>query len=177
MTTVLDPIVELDQLLANVGAEPVLVRKRVAASTLYDADYHMAMIACAFALHAPRGASGPRQILRAWLKLLQFVASRPRLAPHLKRWATTRGRQADLETWRRMPRGYVGDQTHDAVVDLLVANHALAKNREHVQAGTAIATLDTVFQEIVEAGLFITERAVIEDLKGVPVSRAMLGGG
>lgn len=177
MTNGTDPIVELDQLLQNVGATPVLMRQRVAASTLYDADYHMAMVACAFAIHAPPIAFGHRQMLRGWLKLLQFVASRPRLAPHLRRWATTRGRQADLETWRRMPRGYVGDQTHDSVVDLLVANRALVKNGEFVLAGTSVATLDAVFQEIIEAKLFVTAREVMENLRDVPVSRAMLGGG
>lgn len=76
-----------------------------------------------------------------------------------------------------MPRGYVGDQTHDSVVDLLVANRALVKNGEFVLAGTSVATLDAVFQEIIEAKLFVTAREVMENLRDVPVSRAMLGGG
>ena len=99
-----DPVRELAALLARVDARPVLVKERIAASTLYDADYHLALVACAFTTHAKPDASGRDQMLASWLKLLQFVAVRPRLLPDLRLWAETR-RNADLETWRKMPRG------------------------------------------------------------------------
>jgi hypothetical protein len=176
VTDASDPIADLDRLLHDAGAKPMLVRERMAPSTLYDADYHMAIVACAFSIYAPTTTEGPREMLRAWLKLLQFVAARPRLAPNVKRWAGSR-RQADLETWRKMPRGYVGDQTHDAVVDLLVANKALVNDGDSIHEGAAIGIIDSLFCDLVAADLFATERDVISELMEVRVSKAMLGGG
>jgi hypothetical protein len=76
-----------------------------------------------------------------------------------------------------MPRGYVGDTTHDAILDLLVANHALVKDGDSVREGTAVNMLDMYFSELVEKNLFSTERAVISNLLDVRVSKTMLGGG
>jgi len=169
-----DPVAELEEALRRVDAVAKLVRGRMAPSTLYDADYHLAMIACAFSMHA-NSDNGVRKILRGWLKLLQFVAARPRLLPDLLRWAGTRS-SPDLETWRRMPRGYVGDQTHDAVVDLLIAHHALVEHTEYIMAGPAVQALDQLHERIRSENLFVTEREVMDELKSVRMTRTMLGG-
>lgn len=170
-----DPIAELDALLAEAGAEPKFVRQRITRSYLYDAEYHMAMIACAFSICATIGDLGRPELLRPWLKLLQFVAARPRLAPDLIRWASTR-RQQDFETWSKMPRGYIGDRTHDAVVDLLVANGTLSERGDYLVYGAHGSTLERIFQVVFDADLFQKEREIMHKADSLRVSKAMLGG-
>lgn len=170
-----DPIAELDAVLLKVGAKPEFVRNRVSRSYLYDADYHVAMVACAFSLCATVGELKKLELLRAWLKLLQFVAARPRLAPDLVRWARSR-RQQDFETWSKMPRGYVGDQTHDAVVDLLVANGALVEHGDHIVLGPNAPLLETTYKKVIDAELFAREREVMVAVRDLRVNKAMLGG-
>jgi hypothetical protein len=174
MSTIATVITQLDGLLVEVGARPRLQGERIARSTLYDPDYHVAMVACAFNICAEQVGSS-RRILRGWLKLLQFVATRPRLAHDLLGWASTR-RQATLETWRRMPRGYIGDQTHDAVLDLLVARSALAESGDWLLDGSNSTLLDGTYHGICEAKLFATERNVMNQARELRVSKAMLGG-
>lgn len=175
MADVDDPIAALDALLVKVGAVPEFVRTRVSRSHLYDVDYQVAMIACAFGLCASVGELKKRELLRAWLKLLQFVAARPRLAPDMIRWANSR-RQQDFETWSKMPRGYVGDQTHDAVVDMLVANGTLVEHADHLLLGPQASFLEAVFRSVCDAGLFAAERDVMLQVRDLPVSKTMLGG-
>lgn len=167
-------ISQLDGLLIEAGARPRLQGERIVRSTLYDPDCHVAMVACAFGICA-EGSAPNRRILRAWLKLLQFVAARPRLASDLIRWASTR-RQADLETWRKMPRGYIGDQTHDSVVDMLVASGTIQEDGDWLHAGLNVSALESIYGGICEAKLFATERSVMEQARDLPVSKVMLGG-
>ena len=175
MTGSEDPIGALEALLTKIGAAPEFVRKRVARSYLYDVDYHVAMIACAFALRSAVGEVHKRPLLRGWLKLLQFVAARPRLAPDLVRWANSR-RQQDFETWSKMPRGYVGDQTHEAVVDMLVANGTLVEHGDHLLLGPHASLLERVFESVCAENLFATEREVMERVRDLRVNTTMLEG-
>src|SRR5208283_1887223 len=115
-----DPVRELKALLAQIKATPVAAKREVAASILYDSDYHFALVACAFAMHAKPDSKGRKQILAPWLKLLQFVAARPRLLADVRDWAGGR-LSPDLETWSKMPRGFILDRTHDGIIDFLVA--------------------------------------------------------
>src|SRR5262249_54554305 len=131
MPDAFDAVGQLEALLAQVGAKAILVRERIAPSTLYDSDYHVVMVACAFVMHAKRTGNGKRRILAPWLKLLQFVAARPRLAPDVLAWARTR-RDPTLDTWRMMPRGYIGDRTHDAMLEFLVATSVLDRELDEV---------------------------------------------
>lgn len=176
MTEPIDLVGELAALLVQVGAKPVLMRERMAPSTLYDGDYHWAMIACAFVTHAKRSADGRRRILAPWLKLLQFVAARPRLAPDLRTWAETR-RGPSLDTWRMMPRGYIGDRTHDAAIDFLVAAGMLEREKDEVLDGPRVAVLELFASRVEAAGLFAAERQVMVELQDVRANRTMLGGG
>ena len=170
-----DPVRELAALLARVDARPMLVKERIAASTLYDADYHLALVACAFMTHAKPDASGRDQMLAPWLKLLQFVAVRPRLLPDLRLWAETR-RNADLETWRKMPRGYVGDRIHDAIIDFLVAGDVLEREKDRLVGGRHVDMLRRLYERVTAADLFATERRVLDDLLTVRPNKTMLGG-
>jgi hypothetical protein len=170
-----DPVKELAALLARIDARPVLVRERMAASTLYDADYHLAVVACAFTTHAKPDASGRNQILASWLKLLQFVAARPRLVPDLQVWAQTR-RKADLETWRKMPRGYVGDLMHDGIIEFLIAAGVLERDKDRLVGGTRVEMLEHLYEQLEAANLFATERRVLDELLTIRPYKTMLGG-
>ncbi|HEY6421355.1 MAG TPA: hypothetical protein VIX59_20340 [Candidatus Binataceae bacterium] len=176
MSELVDPVHELAVLLAEVGARPRLEPQRIAPSTLYDTHYHLAVVACAFGDDAKPGQDGRRRILAPWLKLLQFVAARPQLAPDLRAWAGTR-RNADLDTWRRMPRGYVGDRTHDGIVEFLVAAGILDRDKPNqLVAGRLVGLLDALYDRIKATNLFTNERRVLEELRVVHASRTMLEG-
>jgi hypothetical protein len=75
-----------------------------------------------------------------------------------------------------MPRGYVGDQTHDAVVDMLVANGSLVEHGDHLLLGPHAAFLETVFNDVRAADLFETEREIMLKVRYLPVNKTMLGG-
>jgi hypothetical protein len=170
-----DPVRELAALLARFDARPVAVRQGIAASTLYDTDYHLAIVACAFAIHAKPDTSGRKQMLGFWLKLLQFVAARPRLVPDLRMWAETR-RNADLETWRKMPRGYVGDRIHDSIIEFLVAGNVLERDKDKLVGGARIEVLERLYERVKSANLFAKECLVLDELLAVRPNRTMLSG-
>jgi hypothetical protein len=75
-----DPVKILGSILRGIGATVTVDTSRLSRSTLYDFDYHSAVIACVFAEHAIIDVEGRKSVLAAWLKLMQFVAVRPRLA-------------------------------------------------------------------------------------------------
>jgi hypothetical protein len=170
-----DAIRQLAVLLAEVGARPTFAPERIAPSTLYDTDYHFAVVACAFSIFAKADRDGRRRMLAPWLKLLQFVAARPRLASDLRAWASTR-LNADLDTWRRMPRGYVGDRTHDAIIEFLVASGVLERDKDLLRGGPRVGELDRVYEQVKAADLFANERQVLEELLDVRANKTMLEG-
>lgn len=167
-----DFVRELGQLLVNVGAHATVTPARLAPSTLHDMTYHLAMVACAIQTHA---AGDPVRILAPWLKLIQFVAARPSLVPKLKSYQTAR-RERDRDNWSLMPRGYLGDETHDSVVELLVAASVLKRDDDYLVESESFNYLTSLASGIAKADLFSRERAIIEELNGLRPSRSMLGG-
>lgn len=167
-----DPVAALGAALQLANATAKLNRKRIVRSTLHDANYHVAIIASAMRLHAEGDC---KRVLSAWLKLLQFVAARPSLLPRLQEYASSR-RQHDLDKWALMPRGYMGDQTHDGVVDYLVAARMLREDGDYLEAGPRYATLEAVGADIERAQMFSGERRILDALRSIKPNKIMLGG-
>lgn len=168
-----DPIVALGRALAQAGAKLTIDQSRITRSTLHDANYHVAMIACAMNMYGDSGAR--HRVLAGWVKLLQFVAARPSLVENLKEYVNTR-LKGDLEKWALMPRGYLGDQTHDGVVDFLVAADILAKNGDYLEGGMRFSELQLIAKKIEALGMFEAERGILNDLRKIKPSKVILGG-
>ena len=67
MASIASAIAQLDSLLLEAGAKPRLQADRIVRSTLYDPDYHVAMVACGLNICADSDGAH-RSILRAWLR-------------------------------------------------------------------------------------------------------------
>jgi hypothetical protein len=114
-------------------------------------------------------------VISQWLKLLQFIAVRPALLPNFQRWAKAR-RRPDLDTWQRMPRGYLGDRTHDRTIELLVAGSVLYRTLDELVSGERFHVLDSLYRSIVDRDLLAPERAVLSELARTPANRTLLRG-
>lgn len=170
-----DPVQELAAMLQEVGASPRVRPERLARSTLYDLDYHVAVIACVF-LTVAGDETAMRPCIQAhWLKVLQFIAVRPSLLPDFLIWAGTR-RHQDLDTWQRMPRGYLGDTTHDRTVELLVAGGLLAREGEALVAGSRFADLRRIYNDLVSGNLLCSERNALLELSLTRPNKTLLKG-
>lgn len=167
-----DPVAALGEALVQTKATPRLNRARIVRSTLHDANYHVAMIACATKIHAE---GEPRRVLAAWLKLLQFVAARPSLVENLLEYSRSR-KSGDLQKWALMPRGYMGDQTHDAVVDFLVAAAIVRRDGDFIEAGPRYSVLEELATQIEAGKMFASERELLGRLREVKPTKVMLGG-
>jgi hypothetical protein len=165
----------LVELLRDAEAKPRVTPSRVVRSTLYDLDYHVAVISCVFFEATPEVSRNNRTVVAHWLKILQFVAARPMLAPDFVQWAQTR-RRFDLETWRKMPRGFIGDTTHDQTIELLIAAQILLRRGEMISSGERFSTLQSLHGQIVLKDLFLVEREILRTLSGIPVNRTLLSG-
>jgi hypothetical protein len=95
--------------------------------------------------------------------------------PDLRAWAETR-RDADLDTWRKMPRGYLGDRTHDGVIQFLVAADVLHRDRDAIASGTQISMLDNLYDRIKADTLLLEEQRVLTDLLTVHPNKTMMAG-
>jgi hypothetical protein len=84
-----DPVRELTELLREVGASPRVRPERIARSTLYDLDYHVALVACVIFITAGDSAATPHRVVAQWMKILQFIAVRPSLLKNFQIWAGT----------------------------------------------------------------------------------------
>lgn len=170
-----DPVRELAALLREVGASARVRPERIARSTLYDLDYHVALISCVFMIVAGHGTASAPRVVAHWLKILQFVAVRPSLLPGFQIWATTR-RHQELDTWQKMPRGYLGDSTHDRTVELLIAGGVLVREEDALVAGNRFADLERIYSELVGSDLLRSERETLKVLASVPVNKTLLKG-
>ena len=169
-----DVLQELVAVLREVGANPWVKPERIARSTLYDLDYHVALIACVFCV-SNIDEHPPQRYLAHWLKILQFVSVRPGLLSDFLVWANTRRRQ-DLDTWQRMPRGYLGDTTHDRTVELLIAGGVLKRDGEEIVAGDRFDDLKQIFEDLVARDLLRSEREVLLKLSKTKVNKTLLRG-
>jgi len=165
----------LAALLREVGAAPRISRAPVVRSTLYDLDYHVAIVASVFALNGQERTDGTRSMVPHWLKLLQFVAVRPTLLPRFQAWATTR-RQSRVGRLHEMPRGFLGDVTHDRTVEFLVASSVLYRGPDALFGGERFDVLELVWREILERNLLAREREVLRAMAAIPVNKTLLGG-
>ena len=170
-----DPIQELAAVLREAGASARVRPERIARSTLYDLDYHVALIACVFFITAGDEAARFHRVVAHWLKVLQFIAVRPSLLPDFQIWAGTR-RHQDLDTWQRMPRGYLGDSTHDRTLELLVAGGVLARDDDALVAGSRFADLQRIYDDLVTRNLLRSERAALLKLSQTRVNKTLLKG-
>jgi hypothetical protein len=78
--------------------------------------------------------------------------------------------------WHRIPRGFIGDETHDSAVDFLVAREILDRRQDNVFGGTQVQLLADIYARICRDNLFKTEREVIVSLKSIRVNKTMLRG-
>jgi hypothetical protein len=166
---------QLADLLREAGAKPRVSPDRVVRSTLYDLDYHIALIACVFFIVSEQRTDGTRSVVAHWLKILQFIAVRPALLPDFLRWARTR-RRPDLDTWQLMPRGYLGDRTHDRTVEFLVATNVLHRTADSLIGGEAFAGLHALYHDVMAKGLLRSEREALQTMSSLPVNKTLLGG-
>lgn len=166
---------QLAELLRETGAKPRVSPDRVVRSTLYDLDYHVALIACVFFIASEPRTDGTRSVVAHWLKILQFIAVRPGLLQDFLRWSRAR-RRPDLDTWQRMPRGYLGDRTHDRTVELLVATKVLHRTADSLIGGEGFARLETLYLDIVAKDLLRSEREALHTMSRLTVNRTLLSG-
>lgn len=170
-----DPMRELAAVLREVGASPRVRTNRIARSTLYDLDYHIALIACAFVITAGDKAARSHRVIAHWLKVLQFVAVRPTILPDFKVWAGTWQRRG-LDIWQKMPRGYLGDTTHDHTVEFLIVGGVLARDGDALIAGNNFGRLQHVYDDLVARNLLLTEREALRELSDIHVNKTLLKG-
>ncbi|KAA6461880.1 hypothetical protein DYQ86_09530 [Acidobacteria bacterium AB60] len=178
MSSNLHPIEELAALLKESTAKPLIVPARLAPSALYDVEYRTAVIALVFARFARTIApSTLRKISAAKLKLMQFVALRPWLLPAIREWSTV-GPHEGLAFAHsiRIRRGFLSDTAHDDVVNYLTACRILARQDTQIVEGKHADVLVAIAKSVVEANLFSSELAVINELDGITISNQMLEG-
>lgn len=170
-----DPVRELAAMLREAGASARVRPERIARSTLYDLDYHVALIGCVFFIAGVDETPSSYRVVAHWLKLLQFVAVRPSLLSDFQIWAGRR-RHQDLDTWQRMPRGYLGDSTHDRTVDLLVAGGVLVRKEDALVGGSRFADLRRIYDDLVARDLLRSERATLIELARARMNKTLLKG-
>lgn len=165
----------LAALLRDTGAKPRVNPDRIVRSTLYDLDYHVALVACVFYMNSAKRTDNTLSVVAHWLKLLQFIAVRPALLPAFLRWAKAR-RRPDLDTWQKMPRGYLGDRTHDSTIELLVAGKFLHRTADTLTSGERFHVLHALYGDIVARDLFRSERDTLRQLALIPVNKTLMRG-
>jgi hypothetical protein len=165
----------LSALLQSGQAQPRVRTERLVPSAIYDLDYRIFVIAAAFELHAKETPPTKRRIHATKLKLLQFIAIRPRLISVIRSWSAAGDDETSFAA-HDLRRGFLGDQMYDAVVALLVARGALEWMGTHLAAGSNAALLANIYAAAVNADLFVVERRTLEELAQVRVTVRMLEG-
>jgi hypothetical protein len=145
-------------------------------SAIYDLDYRVFVIAAAFELHAKPAPPVARRIHATKLKLLQFIAIRPRLVSVIKAWSLAKDDEERSFSAQDLRRGFLGDRMFESVIAFLVARGALEWMGTHLAAGANSELLSNIYMAAVNVGLFETERRALEELAGVKVTVRMLEG-
>ena len=171
------PFQTLADLLGGSSAKPVIESARFAPSTIYDLEYRIVVVACAFDLHSKTISEAVRRIQGIRLKLMQFIAVRPWLLPVVRDWAASRKEpQLHLLASRSLRRGFLGDEMHDKVIDYLVAHDALRRDNAFLVANSSSTFLSRLTVSVNKANLFVEERRVLQDLVKLRITNSMLEG-
>jgi hypothetical protein len=121
-----------------------------------------------------KGDAGSRQVIANWLKLAQFTAMRPALLSHFLEWLEER-KQPTLAS-QRWRRGFVGDRTHDSVIDFLCAEGAVRRAGDMLISGPRYSMLSDIDETVRALDVFRDERFVLEKFAGFRPIKAMLSG-
>lgn len=165
---------QLGDLLAAANAQLSIAPKVPTRSTIYDLDYRVSIIACAMQALSTKGDSGSRQVIANWLKLAQFTAMRPALLSHFLEWLDER-KQSTLAS-QRWRRGFVGDRTHDSVIDFPCAEGAVRRADDMLISGPRYSMLSDIDEMVRGRDVFRDERFVLEKFAGLRPIKAMLSG-
>jgi hypothetical protein len=169
-------IATLSALLEESHAQPKLRIERLAPSAIYDLDYRVFVAAAAFERHAKAAPPIARRIHATKLKLLQFIAIRPRLLPIIQEWSKAKHEEELSFTTQDLRRGFLGDQMFDSVIAFLVARGALEWMGTHLVEGKNATLLSTISAAATESDLFEIERQTIEELAAIKITVRMLEG-
>jgi hypothetical protein len=169
-------IATLSALLEESHAKPKMRIERLAPSAIYDLDYRVFVVAAAFERHAKAAPPIGRRIHATRLKLLQFIAIRPRLLPVIQTWSTAKPDEELSFTTQDLRRGFLGDQMFDSVVAFLVARGALEWMDTQLVEGKNAVLLRVIHTAAIDNGLFELERQTIEALGGIKITVRMLEG-
>jgi hypothetical protein len=169
-------IATLSALLEESHAKPKMRIERLAPSAIYDLDYRVFVVAAAFERHAKAAPPIGRRIHATRLKLLQFIAIRPRLLPVIQTWSTAKPDEELTFTTQDLRRGFLGDQMFDSVVAFLVARGALEWMDTQLVEGKNAVLLRVIHTAAIDNGLFELERQTIEALGGIKITVRMLEG-
>ena len=169
-------IATLSALLEESNAKPKMRIERLAPSAIYDLDYRAFVVAAAFERHAKAAPPIARRIHATKLKLLQFIAIRPRLLPVIKEWSMAKQAEELTFTTQDLRRGFLGDQMFDSVVAFLAARGALEWTGAHLLEGKNAVLLSAIHMAAIESGIFDLERQTIEALSDIKITVRMLEG-
>jgi hypothetical protein len=169
-------IATLSALLEESNAKPNVRIERLAPSAIYDLDYRVFVVAAAFERHAKPAPPIARRIHATKLKLLQFIAIRPRLLPIIREWSKAKRDEELSFTTQDLRRGFLGDQMFDSVVAFLVARGALESMGTHLVEGKNAILLSAIYTAAIDTGLFKVERQTIEELTEIKITVRMLEG-
>ena len=171
-----DPIPALAELLRASKLPLAVFRDRFARSAFYDPHYRIMVIAAALSIVGKSDVSGTRSIQESRLKLLQFIGSRPWLLTMVQEWSRTRrsGRFSVFSP-QRLRRGFLGDTTHDQVVNLLLAHGGLLRAGGKL-ISPATGPLDGLYVMAVNSELFVAERDTLAQLSRIKITNKMLEG-
>lgn len=171
-----NPLESLADLLTKAGLAPVVAKDGIVPSTVYDLQYRIAIIACAFMIS--EHSLGPSRRLRAGeLKLVQFVAVRPWLIEVLRSWSGAQKKtQQELFPVERLRRGFLSDTMHDDTMQMLVALRVIRRVDNHVLRGERFDFMQNIYQRVSDDGLFRRERETLQMLSDISITERMLEG-
>ncbi|WP_147452047.1 hypothetical protein [Corallococcus sp. CA041A] len=174
------PLDELSELLLTSNLRPQLIPSRISRPFFYDATYNFSIISCVIMnLGSPQKQDRQTwQINNSILKFCHFLAVRPVLLKDFRIWHEHNSQKSnlELETWPRLPRGFLTDDTQAAAATFLVTTGALQRTGKYT---TLKATSDNkllhLLKTVEEQQLFQNERRTILQLKEMKITQTMLG--
>ena len=158
-------------------ARPVIRPQRLAPATIYDLDYRMAVIALTIWKLGTETDEGDLKIDSARLKLFQFVAQRPTMLPAMGEWAKSKHASGLLrDSSQRLRRGYLGDSTHDQVIEYMIACKSLRAEGRNFIAKKSDKYIGGIVAEAESQEMFVTERLALQELGALRVTNTMMEG-